>query len=189
MQHLFERGPITLFFCLNQQLHRNVWSWQTHITASYKKIPHSMLLHLIYPVLVWSFKWPRPDLKARTLIIVKWKLDSGDTDYYWQSVDKQPEECLSVLTGWLVGSQIFEVTAFDDLHWETARGSIVDEPYQDLWCGALAGWLEWRGTFAAGHLRYTSLGFTALLARGWTDGPTRRSVNFQGLHLRVGVLI
>ena len=66
-----------------------------------------------------------------------------------------------VLTGWLIGSQILEVAAFDDLHGETASGGIVNETYQDLWRGALALRLEWRRTLA-GHLWDADLGLTSL---------------------------
>lgn len=42
-----------------------------------------------------------------------------------------------VLTGWLVGSQVFEMDAFDDLHRETSCCGVVHQAHEDLWCGRL----------------------------------------------------
>lgn len=47
-----------------------------------------------------------------------------------------------VLTGWLVGSQVFEMDAFDDLHRQTSCCGIVYQAHQDLWRGSLANGLE-----------------------------------------------
>lgn len=62
-----------------------------------------------------------------------------------------------VLTGWLIGSQVFEVEAFDDLHGEASRGGVVHQPHEDLRGGGLADGLERRGAFAAGHIRQAAL--------------------------------
>lgn len=69
-----------------------------------------------------------------------------------------------VLTGWLIGSQVLEMNAFDDLHGESSRCSVVHQADEDLWCGALADGLEGRGAFAACHIGQTALGFTTLQA-------------------------
>lgn len=56
-----------------------------------------------------------------------------------------------VLTGWLIGSQVFEMNAFDDLHRESSRCSVVHQADEDLWCGALTDRLEGRA-LAACHI-------------------------------------
>lgn len=47
-----------------------------------------------------------------------------------------------VLTGWLVGSQVFEMDAFDDLHREASRCGVVHQAHEDLWRGSLTDGLE-----------------------------------------------
>lgn len=71
-------------------------------------------------------------------------------------------KCFRVLTGWLVGSQVFEMDAFDDLHRQTSCGGVVHQADKDLWCGCLTDWLEWWGAFTACHIWEADLGFTAL---------------------------
>lgn len=56
------------------------------------------------------------------------------------------------------------MNAFDDLHRESSRGSVVHQADEELWCGALTDGLEGRGAFAACHLRQTALGLAALQA-------------------------
>lgn len=67
-----------------------------------------------------------------------------------------------VLTGWLVGCQVFEVDAFDDFHREASGGGVVHQAHKDLWRGSLADRLEWRGALAACHVWEANLGFTTL---------------------------
>lgn len=67
-----------------------------------------------------------------------------------------------VLTGWLVGSQVFEMDAFDDLHRQTSCCRIVYQPHKNLWCGSLTDGLEWWGAFTACHIWEADLGFTSL---------------------------
>lgn len=47
-----------------------------------------------------------------------------------------------ILTGWLVGSQVFEMDAFDDLHRQTTCCGIVNQAHEDLWRGSLTNGLE-----------------------------------------------
>lgn len=70
--------------------------------------------------------------------------------------------CFRVLTGWLVGSQVFEMDAFDDLHRETSCCGVVHQAHEDLWGGSLADWLEWWGAFTACHIWEADLRFTTL---------------------------
>ena len=54
--------------------------------------------------------------------------------------------------------------AFDDLHREAPRRSVVHQADEDLRRGALTDRLEGRGAFAACHIGQTGLGFTTLRA-------------------------
>lgn len=67
-----------------------------------------------------------------------------------------------ILTGWLVGGQVFEMDAFDDLHGEAPCRGVVHQAHEDLRCGGLTDRLERRGAFAARHIREADLRLTSL---------------------------
>lgn len=75
---------------------------------------------------------------------------------------KSPSKPFRVLTGWLVGCQVFEVDAFDDFHREASGGGVVHQAHKDLWRGSLTDRLEWRGALAACHVWEANLGLSAL---------------------------